>query len=81
MFQSFQDVQTAYDGLLSRVNALDGQNLPNADLAAVAQLRAALAGFKVTIEQLTLTIDSQLDSLQTSVNNLTLALHQLQGIS
>jgi len=81
MFQSFSDVQTAVDALTARVNALDGQNLPNPSTAAINVLQANVAGAQETINQLVLTLDSQLQDLQTTVNNLQLAVNRLNGIS
>jgi len=80
MFQSLQDVQTAFDVLTARVNALDGQNLPNPAQSAVAQLQAKFSGAQETINQLVLTLDTQLQDLQTSVTNLQTSVNQLLGV-
>lgn len=69
-----------FDSLLARVNAIDGQNLPNPKNAVDADLYARIAGLKTMISQTTLVLQGQLTTIQTTLNQLNVAVNALSGV-
>ncbi len=72
---------TAVNDLTARVNAIDGQNLPDPTQSQLRTLGKEINGLRTTIRQVTLVLEASLKDLSQSVQNMQTRLNQLSGVS
>ena len=78
MNRTLDQLNSDFDALLARVNAIDGENLPAGSTGAIAQLTALIQGLKKTLGNVNMgykqdisTLTKQITDLQQAVQNLT----------
>ena len=69
-----------FNALVSRVNSLDGQNLPNPKAAVVVNLYAKINGVKTSLQQSVALLQQFLGTNQSALAGLTTAVQTLTGI-
>lgn len=75
------DLTTAVNALTARVNAIDGQNLPDPTKSQLNGLELELAGLRTTIRQVSLVLQANLKDLTTAVANLQTQINGQLGVS
>jgi TolA-binding protein len=81
MNRSLDELNTAFDALLARVNQLDGAGLSDASESTVAQVQAKIAGLDETVKQAVLTLDAHLNDLEKAIDDLRKALNNHLGVA
>jgi len=78
---STDQLTDAVTNLTARLNQVDGAGLPVTSQSELAKLKADISGLKTTVEQVTLTLESQLNTVLAQIQSLATLLNSHLGVS